>query len=573
MFKDLSNINEVQIALKFADKLWENTSEGVVITDINGTILTVNPAFEIVTGYKLEEARGKNLRLLKSGIHDQKFYENMWAEILGSGEWKSEIWNKRKDGEVYPEQLLISAVKDANGEITNFIAIFSDVSELKLSEEKLRRLAHFDTLTGVANRYSLTKKLQSLLLSAKTNEQQLAVLFLDLDRFKQINDTLGHKYGDSLLQEVSARLKGLIKDKDIIARLGGDEFVIILPKIESMEEASYIAKKIIESLSQSFFLNNHEVYISTSIGISLFPIHGQSMDILLRNADKAMYSAKSNGKNRYEYYRKEMHRDEAKKMKMETLLRKALKRGELFLVYHPKVSMKTKEIVGIEALLRWNSKELGIVSPGEFIPLAEETALIIPISEWLIKKACEDLKKIQLNGFPKMTISVNISALHFNQGHFLNSIHNIIKSTNVNPHHVELELTESMIMSNAKESIGKLVKLKQLGLKLSVDDFGTGYSSFNYLNRFPLDILKIDQTFIKKIGVYHEDTSIVKAIITMAHRLNLAVVAEGVENQRQWNFLLKEKCDLIQGFYITEPLPYEDIIALLKNWDKQLLKS
>lgn len=571
VFRDMSKEKDVQNERQLAAKVLENISEGVIVTDEKGRILSVNPAFENVTGYSDEEVFGKNPSMLQSGIHGQEFYKNMWESILETGNWKGEIWNKKKNGEVYPEWLTISSIKDKDGRVTNFVAVFSDITDRKRTEEKLRELAHFDSLTGVANRYSLNTRLESMLKTASKYNQQLAILFLDLDRFKQINDTLGHSYGDLLLQEVAFRLKGLIKNKDIIARFGGDEFVIVLTNIKHPKEAVHLAENIIHILSESILLNNQEVYVSTSIGISLFPLDGTTGDTLLRNSDKAMYEAKSSGKNHFEFYHADMHHNESKQMQMEVLLRKAIEHEEFFLVYHPQVDLKTKQIVGIEALIRWKSSELGIVPPDEFIPLAEETGLIVPISEWVIKQACEDIKNINIKGFSNINVSINISALHFNQDTFVKSVESIFANTNVNPHVVEFELTESMIMPNAADTIKKLVRLKKIGIKLSIDDFGTGYSSLSYLQRFPLDTLKIDKSFIDSIGTYQDDSAIVEAIIEIAHRLQLNVVAEGVENKKQLEFLRKEKCNLIQGFYITEPIPYTELMDFLEYWDEDLI--
>jgi diguanylate cyclase (GGDEF)-like protein/PAS domain S-box-containing protein len=571
VFRDMTKQKDSQHERKLAAKVIENISEGVIITDVKGHILSVNPAFEVVTGYSEREVLGQNPRMFQSGIHGREFYKAMWESIWETGNWQGEIWNKKKNGEVFPEWLTISSIKNQRGKVTNFVAVFSDITDRKHTEEKLRQLAHYDTLTGVANRYSLNQRLESLIYTASKYHQQLAVLFLDLDRFKQINDTLGHNYGDLLLKEVSLRLKGLIRNKDMIARLGGDEFVIVLSNIKHPKEAVRTAEEIIHALATSFILKQHEVYVSTSIGISLYPLDGQSIETLLRNADKAMYKAKSSGRNHYELYHTDMHQDESKQMQMEVLLRKAIEHDELFLVYHPIADAETGQIAAIEALVRWKHDELGIVSPSDFIPLAEETGLIVPISEWVINQACEDIKKIHLLGCPNMQVSINISALHFNQETFIKSVETILSNTNVNPHAVEFELTESMIMPKASETISKLVKLKRLGLKLSIDDFGTGYSSLSYLNRFPLDTLKIDKSFIKNIGDYQDDSAIVEAIISIAHRLNLNVVAEGVENRKQLKFLKSENCDLIQGFYITKPLPYQELTDFLEYWDGDLL--
>ncbi|MEK4147585.1 EAL domain-containing protein [Robertmurraya sp. FSL W8-0741] len=571
VFRDMTKQKLFENERQLAAKVLENISEGVIVTDKDGNILSVNPAFELVTGYVEEEVCGHNPRIFQSGIHGSQFYHEMWNSVLTKGKWQGEIWNKKKNGDVYPEWLTISSIKDEKGEITNFVAVFSDITDRKHTEEKLRQLAHYDSLTGVANRYTLNTHLESLIDTASKYNQQLAVLFLDLDRFKHINDTLGHNYGDQLLKEVSFRLKGLIKNKDLIARLGGDEFVIVLSNIKHPKEAVSVAENIIHALStSSFILKHHEVYVSTSIGISLFPLDGGSLETLLRNADKAMYKAKSSGKNHYQLYHEEMHKDESKQMKMEVGLRKALEQKEFFLVYQPQIHLKTGKIIGIEALIRWKREEQEIISPEQFIPLAEETGLIVPISEWVIKQACEDIQQVHLRGHSNLLVSINISALHFNQENFVKSVQAILQQTNVNPHLVDFELTESMIMPNASQTISKLVKLKKLGIKLSIDDFGTGYSSLSYLNRFPLDRLKIDKSFIENLSKYHDDSSIVEAIISIAHRLNLSVVAEGVESKKQLLHLKTGNCDHIQGFYITKPLPLAELIRFLAEWEEDL---
>lgn len=567
IFRDQEKRNLSLKEKQLADKVFECTSEGILVTDERGRIISINPAFQLVTGYSEAEILGKNPNILQSGVHDAAFYKDLWDSIKKKGHWKGEIWNKRKNGDLYPEWLTISTIKDEFGNVTNFVGIFSDITDRKEAEEQLRRLAHFDSLTGVANRYSLNQHLHNLILTAEKYDQQLAVLFLDLDRFKHINDTLGHSIGDLLLKNVSSRIKDLVRNKDMIARLGGDEFVIALPNINHIKDSAYIAQRIIDALNKPFHLGKHEVYISTSIGISVYPFDGTTFEELLRNADKAMYVAKNNGKNQFEFYHSDMHRDESRQILLEKYMRKALEKNEFFLAYHPQMDTKTKRINGVEALIRWEHEEIGFISPGEFIPIAEETGLIIPISEWVIKKACEDLHLLHINGFPQLSMSINISPLHFNQPDFVERLLSVIRETNIKDNSIELELTEGVIMPNAPETLQKLVKLKQHGIKLSIDDFGTGYSSLSYLNRFPIDILKIDQSFIRKLSDYKEDASIVKAIITMAHTLHLKVIAEGVETKKQLEFLENQQCDSIQGFYITKPLPFEELMKFLHESD------
>jgi diguanylate cyclase (GGDEF)-like protein/PAS domain S-box-containing protein len=551
---------------EIAKKVIENTNDGIIVTDSNGNILLANPAFEVVTGYSAEEVIGKNPKFLQSGLHNDEFYRKMWKEILTNGFWQGEIWNKRKDGELFAEWLTISSLKDSNGKITHYVAVFSDITEHKRNIEQLRKLAHYDLLTGVPNRYLFTKRLESLIKTSRRYNQQFAILFLDLDRFKNVNDTLGHHAGDILLQKVAQRLKRILRKKDTIARIGGDEFIIILPNLKHIREAIQTAEVIIESLKASFSLNGQEVYISTSIGISFYPYDGEDIESLIRNADRAMYQAKKSGRNHFELYYNDLYINDKQTLKLENALRKALKRNEFVLYYQPQVSTRTKEICGIEALLRWKNPELGFVSPGEFIPLAEESGLINPISEWVLMQACEDLKKLHLD-YPHLKMSINISPIYFQQTEFVRNLQYTIERSNINARFLELELTESTIMPNAQQSIEQLVKLKQLGVKIAIDDFGTGFSSLSYLHRFPIDILKIDQSFIKNLSSYQDDASIVNAIITMAHNLRISVIAEGVETEKQFKFLQKQGCEYVQGYYIAKPLPLNELYEFLQDWN------
>ncbi len=554
--------------VEIASKVIQNINEGIIVTDSKGNILLANPAFEVVTGYSVEEIIGKNPKILQSGLHNKEFYKNMWQEIINNGFWRGEIWNKRKDGELFVEWLTISSIKDKDENITNYVAVFSDITERKRNIEQLKILAHYDMLTGVPNRYLFTKRLESLIQTSRRYNQQFAILFLDLDRFKYINDTLGHQAGDLLLQKVAQRLKGILRKKDTIARIGGDEFVIILPNLNHIREAIQTAEIIIETLKTSFILNGQEVYISTSIGISFYPHDGEDIETLIRNADRAMYQAKASGRNHFELYHSEFYANDKQVFLLENLLRKAIVQNEFELYYQPQIHTQTKHIYGVEALLRWKHPEKGFISPGEFIPIAEESGLIVPISEWVLMQACEDLKKLHLH-YPHLKMSVNISAIHFQQSDFIKTLQQIIERSNINPRFLELELTESTIMPNALKSIEQLVKLKQLGLKIAIDDFGTGFSSLSYLHRFPIDILKIDQSFIKNLSSYQDDASIVTAIIKMGHNLRLSVVAEGVETEKQFKLLQKQGCDYVQGYYISKPLPFNELQEFLQEWTQE----
>jgi len=554
---------------KIAEKFISHSVEGILITDKDKKIILVNEAFEKATGYTKTEVLHKTPSLIKSGIHDAKFYKGMWDSIHSNGSWSGEIWNRRKNGEVYPEWITISTVTNNHNEITNYIALFIDTSNQKYAEEQLRFLAHHDTLTGVANRYSLNSKLTSLLERAKIQNEQLAVLFLDLDRFKHVNDTLGHNFGDLLLKEVSNRLKSLLKPKDIIGRLGGDEFVIVLPKIYHPKEAINLANEITTNLSQSFFVNDIEIVVTSSVGISMFPHDGDTMEKLLVNADRAMYEAKANGRNNFEIYHKELELNATDKMVKELFLRKALERNELSLHFQPIVQANDNMIVCVEALIRWNQTEIGYVPANELIEIAEETGLIIPITEWILNEACRNLSIIHLNSYSTLKMAINISGIVFQQENFVKMVKNIFEQTNIDPHAIVFELTESVIMTNDKDTMLKLKQLKELGLSISIDDFGTGYSSLSYLKRFPINKLKIDQSFIRGMLKYKEDRNITKAIINLGHSLGLKLVAEGVEEMEQLQFLVAFNCDHIQGYYFSKPLPLQDLIDYLELWEIQ----
>ncbi|MGE7601481.1 EAL domain-containing protein [Peribacillus sp. NPDC097675] len=567
----LQSREEAERAL--AEKIFMNIEESVLYTDKRGVILSVNPAFQIVTGYTEEEALGERPNILQSGYHKKDFYETMWKEISEKGRWSGEIWNKRKNGEVFPEWLTIHAIVDDSGEVTNHVALFSDITDRKHKENQLQKLTRYDALTGTANRSSLNEELSTLMKTSQKYGQILAVLHLDLDRFKVINETLGHEYGDLLLKKVAARIKRMLKSKDVLARFGGDEFIIVLPNLKHVKEAVHISQDIILALKQPFHLYDQEAYTSASIGIGLYPFDGLQVETLLINAEKALNEAKTKGVNGFELYHEELTGNDSRRRTIENKLHTAVENNELQVHYHPQVNLVSGEVVGVEALLRWNEAELGQISPGEFIPIAEETGLIIPISQWVIKKACEDVKNFHISGYPNLKVSINISGLHFTQENFVKDVISLIENTNINPFCVELELTESMIMPNAQDSVRKLVTLKQHGLKLSIDDFGTGYSSLSYLNKFPIDTLKIDQSFIKNSSNYKDDSAIVIAIITMAKTLNLEVIAEGVELKKHVDFLKRQKCDIIQGFYLSKPLPVSDLQEFLEMWEPSFING
>lgn len=572
--KEIINQNTISsYSDELIQKVFETISEGIMITDPKKKIINVNPAFEFVTGYKKEEVVGHSPAILQSGIHASDFYKSMWNELYSKGEWQGEIWNRRKTGDVYPEWLSIMEVRNKQGEVTNYCGVFSDLTEQKDVEDELEKRAMTDSLTGVSNRFAYTERMRVLLESSSTRSYQHAVLFLDLDRFKQINDTLGHAVGDYLLVEVVKRIQSLLKNKDILARYGGDEFVITLTNIHHPREAVHLAEMIIQLLEQPFAVEDQNLYVSTSIGISIYPHDGDDTEVLLTKADKAMYFAKQNGRGQFSFYFDELQTDSKRVLLLDNELRKAIENDSFELHYQPKVSVTTGAIVGVEALVRWQNEKLGFVSPGEFIPYAEETGLIIPISECIINRACQDYLKLKSQNIKNMPIALNISSIHFHQSNFIESITQILERNNCPAHYFEIELTERTVMNSEKETIRKLVLLKQLGFKLSIDDFGTGYSSLSYLVQFPLNYLKIDRSFIQHICSLDDKQAVVDAIIQMAHRLHMKVIAEGVEQREQVQLLRKMGCDMIQGYYYSKPLPLDEFTEFLEFWELEQLEG
>ncbi|MFD4490099.1 putative bifunctional diguanylate cyclase/phosphodiesterase [Lysinibacillus fusiformis] len=549
-------------------KIFENVSEGIMITDKYKKIVMVNPAFEFVTGYKRDDVVGKTPAVLQSGVHELPFYLEMWEQIRQEGIWQGEIWNRRKTGDVYPEWLTIVCVTNDEGEVTNYCGIFTDLSERKIVENELEKRLLTDSLTEVSNRFAYIERMDNLLesTSAISHSVQHAVYFLDLDRFKQINDTLGHAVGDSILIEVAKRLKHLLKNKDIIARYGGDEFVITLTNVKNVKEAAQFAEQIISSIEKPMMINGQEVFISTSIGVSVYPVDGKNTEELINCADRAMTYSKKNGLNGYSFYFDELQTDAQRVLLLDSELRRAIDNREFELHFQPKIYMDNEQIQGLEALVRWNNERLGFVSPGEFIPYAEETGLIIPLSEVILEKACKAVIQMQQYGW-KIPVAINISSIHFKQQNFLESIQAILERYNMPANNFEIEVTERTVMNSANETVSKLVRLKQLGFKISIDDFGTGYSSLSYLVRFPLDCLKIDRSFIQHIGSLDEKQAVVDAIIQMSHRLKMKVVAEGVEQAQQVDILRKMNCDIIQGYYYSKPLPLNDLMEFMEYWE------
>ncbi len=687
MIMDITERHRTDAQLRLQGVALEAAADGIVITDQGGNIQWVNPAYTRMTGYRLDEVVGENLRVLKSGKQDQSFYKQLWDTILTGKSWYGELINKRKDGSLYPEEQSITPVLDKNGEIAHFIAIkrditkhrqienvtarlgrildqsaneiyvfdattlrFSQVSQgarenlgysmeelesltpvdlkpeftqkmfaklieplrngekeyiafetvhrrkngslypvearLQLShretpqvfvsiiqditermqtQERLHHLAHHDVLTDLPNRMLFMDRLEHALSRARRAGCLVAVLFLDMDRFKIINDTLGHDVGDRLLQAFGLRLCACVRDGDTVARHGGDEFVIVLEDVATVDDVPAMARKILNTLAQPFQIDDRELFMTSSIGISLHPSDGQDAPTLLKNADTAMYRAKGTGRNTYQFYSADMSAKAFERLTLETSLRHALKREEFLLYYQPQVDMGTGRIVGVEALLRLQHPDLGLVLPGDFIPLLEDTGLIVPVGEWVLRSACVQAKTWQHAGLPPVRLTVNLSARQFAEPNLTDAVARVLKEVDLDPALLELEITESVIMQNAQATIDTLAALGNMGLRFAIDDFGTGYSSLSYLKRFSINTLKIDRSFVRDITTDTDDTAIITTIAAMAHNLKLNVVAEGVETEEQLAFLRASGCDGFQGYLFSRPVPTKELARLLQQ--------
>ncbi len=553
--------------LELNSQVFHSSNEGVVITDSDNNIVSINKAFSKMSGYEIDDILGENPRVLKSDRQDDKFYQTMWKDILETGQWHGEIWSINKDGHAYPEWLSISTVKNTANDIINYIAMHSDMTEYKAAEEKIKYLAHFDSLTKLPNRTLLHDRAHVALANAKRNKTKLALLFIDLDRFKNINDSLGHSTGDKLLQEVSKRLLENIRGEDTVSRTGGDEFIIILPNT-NFKSAANVARKLLQSISEPFEIEKYELNITISIGLALFPDNGYTFDDLSRNADTALYRAKHAGRNGFKFFNQDMYLEAQKVHQVENDLRQAIIRDELRLYYQPQVNTVTEKMVSAEALIRWEHPKMGLISPADFIPVAEESGMIIDIGNWVIRMAVKQMAAWKSTGLPAINIAVNVSQPEFRQKNFVTKISNLLLEFDIEPQFLELEITESVAADNIEETIAILNKLNKIGIKLSIDDFGTGYSSLSYLKQFKVHKLKIDQSFIRELTF--EDNAIVLSIINLAKNLGLKTIAEGVETQEQLNYLREYQCDEIQGYLFSRPIPAEQFELLLKTEDLKI---
>jgi diguanylate cyclase (GGDEF)-like protein/PAS domain S-box-containing protein len=692
--RDITLRKRSEEQLKLQSAALEAAANAIVITDFDGTIVWVNRAFTVMTGYSEKEVLGKNPRLLKSEEQPESYYATLWSTISSGAVWKGEIVNRRKDGTTYIEEMTITPVTRNVSNPANkyFVAITQDISERKRSEEMLQNsenkyrvlfedaadanwlmdetgfldcnsaalemfgysagapmlhpadisppnqpdgtpsrtaadqkiadaflhgkkrfewlhqrkngnvfpaevcltaltlsgrptllatvrditdrkvaeeriqyLAYYDALTGLPNRTLLQDRLAKTLAGARRQKDKVALLFLDLDGFKNINDSLGHSVGDLLLQEVAERLKTWGREQDTVARLGGDEFLIMLTNVTDVPDAAVAAERLMDAMTAEFVVQGHLLKVSCSIGISIFPEHGKDCDTLIKNADAAMYNAKECGRNNFRFFTEDMNTQVVERLTLENSLRLALEREELFLVYQPQMDMATRKVTGLEALLRWQHPELGLVPPDKFIRIAENSGLIVPIGEWVLRTACAQAQQWQQEGLPAVTVAVNVSAIQFRQEGFCGLIRNVLCDTGLAPQYLELELTESLLLANADLMLSVIQELKAMGLTLAIDDFGTGYSSFSYLRQFRVSKLKIDRSFIRDVAVNADDAAITAAIISIAKSLKLKVIAEGVENEAQMTFLRAHQCDEIQGYYFSKPLAVDKVAEHLRR--------
>jgi diguanylate cyclase (GGDEF)-like protein/PAS domain S-box-containing protein len=549
--------NDDRERLRQAAAVFDCTREGVLVTDSQGLIVHVNRAFMEITGYQSEEVLGQQPSLFKSGHHPPAFYQAMFAMLGSVGEWSGEIWNRRKSGEIYPQWQTIRLIHDDLGRVSHYVAVFSDISAIKNSEHELMHLAHHDPLTDLPNRLLFTDRVEQALTSAQLHKRGCALLMIDLDHFKMINDSLGHNVGDQLLKAVAGRFQGLFAPGVTLARLGGDEFAVLAENCPQLVQAAALAQRIIDGLKQPFEIDGHQLFINASIGISLFPSDALSAEQLLRNADSALFKAKSTGRDGYALYTEELTAHAQQRVEIAFELRRALELQELRVYYQPVHDLKTSRLIGVEALVRWEHPQRGLISPAEFIPVAERTGLIAEIDAWVMQQACEQMCQWQQAGVVLSFVAVNVSSRLFARRELYQQVAHVLHETGLDPAYLELEVTESAVMDDPEVALEQMHRLRELGVRLAIDDFGTGYSSLLRLKRLPVQKLKIDQGFVAGLPWDEDDGAIVRVIIALAKSMGMQVHAEGIEQVEQAGFLLEHDCDLGQGYWFGRPVPAE----------------
>ncbi len=560
--QDISQKKLDEQHLKQWASIFESTIEAVIITDTNQYIVDVNRAYTEITGYSKQEALGKRPNFRKSGRHDASFFQAMWESIYTTGAWSGEIWNRTRSGELSPEWHSISTLYDENGNVCNYVGVFTDISVLKRSEEKLEHLANHDPLTGLANRSLLIDRLEQVINRLRREPDNLAVLYLDLDRFKKVNDTQGHPVGDTLLQEAATRLQAAIRVSDTVGRLGGDEFLILVEGYDNINDVKYVAENIRQTIEQPFLINGNKLYISVSIGISLYPVDGKDSSTLIRNADSALYRAKETGRNNFSFYDYEITKLAASRLEIENILHSALDNNDFKLFFQPKIDLASGNIVGAEALIRLQNHGGAMLPPDEFIHVAEETGLIIPIGRWVLEQAVKQLVKWNSMGID-LNLAINISAIQIQRGEIIQTIIDLQKKYKFNPSDIELEVTESVLIDFPEKAVEVLSDVRNLGLSVALDDFGTGFSSLSNLKRYPISTIKIDKSFVQDILEDTNDAAITRAVIAMGRSLDLLVVAEGVETASHEKYLQDLGCQQAQGYFYSRPVPVEEFNKLL----------
>ncbi|MFV3404194.1 MULTISPECIES: phosphodiesterase DibA [Pseudomonas] len=545
--------------LRMAAAVFDSTLEGVLVTDRHGLIVHVNRAFMRITGYQQDEVIGQRPSKFKSGRHGASFYQQIYATLHATGEWSGEIWNRRKSGEIYPQWQTIRAIRDDNGELSHYVAVFSDISAIKHSEQELAYLAHHDPLTGLPNRLLFSDRLEQALATAQANKRGCALLLLDLDHFQSINDGLGHPIGDQLLKRVGERLREALGNSVTLARLGGDEFGVLAENCQQVGQAGKLAQSIIERLREPFNCDDHRLFISVSIGISLFPSDALSGEQLLRNADSALFKAKSSGRACYALYTEELTAHAQQRVETAGELRRALEQDELRVFFQPVHDLFNARMIGVEALVRWQHPQRGLVPPGDFIPVAERTGLIAEIDAWVLRQACQQMVQWQAEGKQLDFVAVNISSRLFGQHELYRQVADVLHETGLAPALLEIEVTESAVMEDPEVALEQLHRLRELGLNLAIDDFGTGYSSLLRLKRMPVQKLKIDQGFVAGLPHDEDDVAIVRVIIALARSMGMQVHAEGIEQAEQARFLLEQQCQLGQGYWFGRPVPAQEL--------------
>lgn len=562
--EDISESVEQEQRLRQSAAVFENALEGMTVTDLDGSILDVNRGFTEITGYPRDEVIGQNPRILQSGRHGREFYQAMWASLLGAGRWSGEIWNRRKSGEVYPQLLTISAVTDEYDQPTSYIGVFADISQLKESEQQLDFLAHHDPLTGLPNRLLFNARLEHAIQHATRGDHLLAVLFIDIDRFKVINDARGHVFGDGMLREAARRLGCCVRQDDTVARIGGDEFVVLLERVPAPDHVSVVVEKIRGAFNQPVSLDGQEQYLTASIGIAMYPRDAQDAESLMRNADTAMYTVKEEGRDGYRFYTAQYAAHATERGELDNALHAALEKGELSLCFQPQVDMRNGRVIGVEALCRWQHPVRGAIPPGIFVPIAEDNGQIRQIGRWVMENACRKASDWLARGIDFGRVAVNVAGPQLRSGDLHEVVEEVLTATGLPAERLELEVTGSFVMRQTEQRIANLEHLKCLGVRVAIDDFGAGYSSLSYLKRLPIDRLKIDQSFVRGLPEDSEDAAISTAVVALGNSLGLEVIAEGVETEAQRQFLVDQGCHLGQGFLFSRPVAADDFSAWIQ---------